>query len=146
MRTSRAVRVLVTRGCSDEDTQQGGTMRPLSRTLATTLTISVLATGALTFNASMHAEQGQRPDDLHRRDNEPIVIGHRGASGPRPEHTLEAYWLAIQAGADYLEPDLVSSLDHQLVARHENEIGSTTNVGSHPEFAGRFRTKTIDGF
>ena len=74
-----------------------------------------------------------------------IVIGHRGASGDRPEHTLEAYWLAMQEGADYIEPDLVSTADAVLVARHENEIAGTTDVASHPEFAGRFTTKVIDG-
>jgi glycerophosphoryl diester phosphodiesterase len=75
----------------------------------------------------------------------PIVIGHRGASGDRPEHTLESYRLAIEQGADYIEPDLVSTRDGVLVARHENEISTTTDVASHPEFAGRRATKTIDG-
>ena len=75
----------------------------------------------------------------------PIVIGHRGASGDRPEHTLESYRLAIEQGADYIEPDLVSTKDHVLVARHENEIGGTTDVAQHPEFASRRTTKTIDG-
>jgi glycerophosphoryl diester phosphodiesterase len=76
---------------------------------------------------------------------EPVVIGHRGASGYRPEHTLAAYELAIDQGADYIEPDLVSTRDGVLVARHENEIGGTTDVADHPEFAGRRTTKTIDG-
>ncbi|HEV2797915.1 MAG TPA: glycerophosphodiester phosphodiesterase [Nocardioides sp.] len=76
---------------------------------------------------------------------EPIVIGHRGASGYRPEHTLAAYELAIEQGADYIEPDLVSTKDGVLVARHENEIGGTTDVADHPEFADRRTTKTIDG-
>ncbi len=76
---------------------------------------------------------------------EPLVIGHRGASGYRPEHTLASYKLAIQLGADFIEPDLVSTKDHYLVARHENEIGGTTDVADHPEFAGRMTTKTIDG-
>lgn len=75
----------------------------------------------------------------------PIVIGHRGASGYRPEHTLAAYQLAIEMGADYIEPDLVATKDGVLVARHENEIGETTDVANHPEFAGRKTTKTIDG-
>ena len=75
----------------------------------------------------------------------PIVIGHRGASGYRPEHTLESYRLAIEQGADYIEPDLVSTKDGVLVARHENEISGTTDVAEHPEFAGRRTTKTIDG-
>lgn len=75
----------------------------------------------------------------------PIVIGHRGASGYRPEHTLEAYELAIEMGADYIEPDLVSTKDGILIARHENEISGTTDVASRPEFADRFTTKVIDG-
>lgn len=75
----------------------------------------------------------------------PVVIGHRGASGHRPEHTLESYRRAIALGADYVEPDLVSTRDGVLVARHENEIGGTTDVADHPEFAGRRTTRQIDG-
>jgi glycerophosphoryl diester phosphodiesterase len=75
----------------------------------------------------------------------PIVIAHRGASGERPEHTLESYQRAIDQGADYIEPDLVMTRDAVLVARHENEISETTDVAAHPEFAGRHRTQQIDG-
>ncbi|MDQ4007154.1 MAG: glycerophosphodiester phosphodiesterase [Actinomycetota bacterium] len=75
----------------------------------------------------------------------PLVIAHRGASGYRPEHTLASYRLAIRMGADYVEPDLVSTSDGVLVARHENEISGTTDVASHPELADRRTTKTIDG-
>jgi len=75
----------------------------------------------------------------------PIVIGHRGASGYRPEHTLASYELAIEMGADYIEPDLVSTKDHVLVARHENDITATTDVADHAEFADRKTTKVIDG-
>jgi glycerophosphoryl diester phosphodiesterase len=75
----------------------------------------------------------------------PLVIGHRGACGYRPEHTLESYRLAIRMGADYIEPDLVITRDGVLVARHENEISATTNVAAHPEFAGRRTTKVVDG-
>jgi glycerophosphoryl diester phosphodiesterase len=75
----------------------------------------------------------------------PIIIGHRGASGYRPEHTLASYKLAIEMGADYIEPDLVSTKDGFLVARHEPEISGTTDVASHPEFANRKKTKSIDG-
>ncbi len=75
----------------------------------------------------------------------PIVIAHRGASGERPEHTLAAYRLAIDLGADYIEPDLVLTRDGVLVARHENEISETTDVADHPEFADRKATKRIDG-
>jgi glycerophosphoryl diester phosphodiesterase len=74
-----------------------------------------------------------------------IVIAHRGASGERPEHTIESYRLAIEEGADYIEPDLVMTRDGVLIARHENEIGGTTDVAQHPEFAARRRTQLIDG-
>jgi glycerophosphoryl diester phosphodiesterase len=76
---------------------------------------------------------------------DPIVIAHRGASGHRPEHTVAAYRLAIEQGSDYIELDLVSTRDGVLVARHENEISSTTDVADHPEFADRWTTKSIDG-
>jgi glycerophosphoryl diester phosphodiesterase len=72
-----------------------------------------------------------------------LLIGHRGASGHRPEHTIESYALAIQMGADFIEPDLVSTKDGVLVARHENEIGETTDVANR--FASRKTTKLIDG-
>jgi len=75
----------------------------------------------------------------------PIVIGHRGAPAYRPEHTLASYRLAIAQGADVIEPDLVSTKDHVLMARHENDITSTTDVAQHPEFADRQTTKVIDG-
>jgi glycerophosphoryl diester phosphodiesterase len=75
----------------------------------------------------------------------PVVIGHRGACGHRPEHTEASYELAAHLGADFLEPDLVSTRDGVLVARHENEISTTTDVAEHPEFAGRRTTKEIGG-
>jgi glycerophosphoryl diester phosphodiesterase len=75
----------------------------------------------------------------------PIIIAHRGASGFRPEHTIAAYELAIEMGADFVEPDLVFTKDGHLVCRHENEISTTTNVASKTEFANRKVTKTIDG-
>ncbi|WP_082730915.1 MULTISPECIES: glycerophosphodiester phosphodiesterase [unclassified Sphingomonas] len=75
----------------------------------------------------------------------PIVIAHRGASGERPEHTIAAYTLAIEQGADFIEPDLVPTKDGVLVARHENNITDTTDVAAHPEFADRRTTRTIDG-
>jgi len=74
-----------------------------------------------------------------------LVIAHRGASGERPEHTIESYRRAIEQGADYIEPDLVMTRDGVLIARHENEIGGTTDVARHPEFAARRRTQIIDG-
>src|SRR3712207_54584 len=75
----------------------------------------------------------------------PLVIGHRGASGSLPEHTIPAYRLAIRVGADYIEPDLVSTKDGVLIARHEPMLGGTTNVEDHPEFASRRTTKMVDG-
>ncbi|RYF92105.1 MAG: glycerophosphodiester phosphodiesterase [Caulobacteraceae bacterium] len=77
--------------------------------------------------------------------NIPVVIAHRGASGERPEHTEMAYSLAVDQGADFIEPDLVLTRDGHFVCRHENEIGGTTDVEAHPEFAGRRTTKVIDG-
>jgi glycerophosphoryl diester phosphodiesterase len=75
----------------------------------------------------------------------PLIIAHRGACGYRPEHTLAGYELAARLGADFLEPDLVSTRDGVLVARHEPEIGTTTDVARHPEFADRRTTNPIDG-
>lgn len=75
----------------------------------------------------------------------PIVAAHRGACGYRPEHTLASYQLAADLGADYIEIDLVSTKDHVLVARHENELSLTTDVTEHSEFGARKTTKTVDG-
>ncbi len=91
--------------------------------------------------AAPAATAAQRPIDPDR----PLVVGHRGASGYRPEHTLASYELAARMGADYIEPDLVSTSDGVLVARHENEISGTTDVASRTEFADRRTTKTVDG-
>ena len=74
-----------------------------------------------------------------------IIVGHRGASALRPEHTLASYQKAIDDGADYIEPDLVSTKDGVLVARHENEIGGTSNVSTLAQFADRQKTKIVDG-
>ncbi len=100
---------------------------------------------ALTIPAAIAApgEADRRAGD--KEASAPLVVGHRGASGYRPEHTLASYELAIQLGADYVEPDLVSTKDGVLVARHENEISGTTDVAAHPEFADRRATKVIDG-
>lgn len=75
----------------------------------------------------------------------PLVIGHRGASGELPEHTLEAYALAIARGADYIEPDLVLTQDGVLIARHEPMLSGTTDVANRAEFAARRSTKLVDG-
>jgi glycerophosphoryl diester phosphodiesterase len=75
----------------------------------------------------------------------PLVIGHRGSAGYLPDHTLEGYKLAIQNGADFVEPDLVATKDGELVARHEPNITATTDVASHSEFASRKTTRLVDG-
>ena len=80
---------------------------------------------------------------MHRR--QPLVIGHRGASGYRPEHSRSAYDLALAMGVDAVEPDVVVSKDGVLVVRHENEISGTTDVADRPEFAARRTTKKVDG-
>ena len=71
-----------------------------------------------------------------------LVVAHRGASARRPEHTLEAYRLAVAEGADVIEPDVVATRDGALVVRHENEVSGTTDVASRPEFAGRRTTRS----
>jgi glycerophosphoryl diester phosphodiesterase len=76
---------------------------------------------------------------------QPLVIGHRGSAGYLPEHTLEGYKLAIQNGADFIEPDLVATKDGELIARHEPNITGTTDVASRPEFASRKTTRLVDG-
>lgn len=101
--------------------------------------VTVLAIAALASSAM--AGQGGMMKPL----SDPIVIGHRGASGQRPEHTLASYDLAIDEGADFIEPDLVLTKDNVFVARHENDITGTTDVADHPEFASRKTTKVIDG-
>ncbi len=80
-----------------------------------------------------------------RAMNRPIVIAHRGASGERPEHTLASYRLAIEQGADFIEPDLVVTRDGVLVCRHENEISGTTDVAERAQFASRRASKIVDG-
>ncbi|WP_460779223.1 glycerophosphodiester phosphodiesterase family protein [Microbacterium shaanxiense] len=75
----------------------------------------------------------------------PLVIGHRGAPGYRPEHSRSSYELALAMGVDAVEPDIVATKDGVLVVRHENEISGTTDVAEHPEFADRKTTKRVDG-
>jgi glycerophosphoryl diester phosphodiesterase len=82
---------------------------------------------------------------VRARPARPIVLGHRGAPAHRPEHTLGSYARAIADGADFVEPDLVSTRDRVLIARHENNIAETTDVSARPEYAARKATKTIDG-
>ncbi|HKH16019.1 MAG TPA: glycerophosphodiester phosphodiesterase [Solirubrobacteraceae bacterium] len=100
----------------------------------------VAAACSFTLAPPALAKQPPPPAEPH-----PLVIGHRGAPGYLPDHTLEGYALAIAQGADYIEPDLVATKDARLIARHEPNITSTTDVASHPEFAGRRRTAIVDG-
>ncbi|TQL69655.1 glycerophosphoryl diester phosphodiesterase [Nocardioides albertanoniae] len=117
-------------------------MRALTLTAAAALTAGtvLVSTPASAASTTMTAVQAAK-----HKHAEPVVFGHRGASGYRPEHTLASYELAIQQGADFVEPDVVSTKDGVLVTRHENEISGTTDVADRPEFAGRKTTKTIDG-
>lgn len=94
---------------------------------------------AFACTAPALADRGREPF------NPPLVIGHRGASGYLPEHTLASYALAIELGADYIEPDLVATKDGHLIARHEPNMIATTDVASRPEFAARKRTVMVDG-
>jgi len=102
---------------------------------------AVLMVGA--FSSGTQAAADGHSDRVGANDR-PLIIAHRGASGERPEHTLAAYELAIDLGADYIEPDLVVTKDLVLVTRHENELSGTTDVASREEFEDRRRTKTID--
>jgi glycerophosphoryl diester phosphodiesterase len=88
---------------------------------------------------------GAAPSVMAQTRKKPLVIGHRGCSALRPEHTLGSYAKAIAQGADFVEPDLVPTKDGALIARHENNIAETTNIADHPEFADRRTTKVIDG-
>ena len=101
----------------------------------------------IAFLAAMASVNAQtRPVRWRTLDGkQPLIIGHRGASGYMPEHTIEGYRKAIELGADFVEPDLVSTKDGRLIARHEPLIDDTTDVKLPPEFADRKSTKTLDG-
>ena len=106
---------------------------PRVRALVVALCLGLLLPAVVGADRPHHAERG------------PLVIGHRGASGYLPEHTLESYALAIELGADYIEPDLVMTQDGHLIARHEPNIIATTDVSTRPEFKDRKRTAIVDG-
>ena len=106
--------------------------------------LAVIASAAVSVVPATAAEPANRSAGDAAR-NGFTVVGHRGASGYRPEHTLASYELAARLGADYVEPDLVTTKDGVLVARHEPEIGGTTDVADHPEFTDRKTTKSLDG-
>lgn len=116
---------------------------PTRRHIVTGLTTAIIAAplaGLFSGNAAVAPSDSNRP-----RGRDPIVIGHRGAAGYRPEHTFGSYELAARLGADYLEPDLVITKDGVLVCRHEPDISGTTDVAQHLEFAARRTTKQLDG-
>lgn len=132
------VRAHMTRTSDRENTVDDGPGPDSNLTFKAVLFASACALMPLQADSDdIGTKQGHLPDLL--------VIGHRGASALRPEHILAAYTKAIEDGADLIEPDLVSTQDGVLVARHENEISGTTDVADRPEFAGRKTTKTIDG-
>jgi glycerophosphoryl diester phosphodiesterase len=118
-------------------------MKLLIAGVATSSLIAGLA-GFAAPAAAWDDDDGERGQQ-RARTQAPLVIGHRGASGYLPEHTLESYALAIELGADFVEPDLVATQDGHLIARHEPNITHTTDVASRPEFASRRRTAVVDG-
>lgn len=124
-------------------------VRVLRRTAVAAATLAIVAPLSVPAAAAPAASQDAAAKASVQRSGKPVVrpevVGHRGASGYRPEHTLAAYELAAAQGADVIEPDLVSTKDGVLVVRHENLITDTTDVAERPEFADRKTTKTIDG-
>ncbi|WP_405596134.1 glycerophosphodiester phosphodiesterase [Streptomyces sp. NBC_01410] len=129
---------------------QGADRSPGRRTVlgAAVIGTAALGVGGLTAGTAeaderqvSHGGHGSSYRDLPS----PTIIGHRGASGYRPEHTLGSYQLALDLGAHVIEQDLVPTKDGHLVCRHENDITGTTDVAAHPEFASRKTTKSIDG-
>ncbi|MFI5639316.1 glycerophosphodiester phosphodiesterase [Streptomyces goshikiensis] len=122
---------------------QGGAARRTVLGAAVLAATGAIATGAAGSAAA--AGSGRDGAGGHRDLPVPTVIGHRGSSGYRPEHTLGSYQLALDLGADVVEQDLVPTKDGHLVCRHENEIGGTTDVADHPAFASRRTTKSVDG-
>ncbi|AKL65375.1 MULTISPECIES: glycerophosphodiester phosphodiesterase [Streptomyces] len=122
---------------------QGGAARRTVLGAAVLAATGAIATGAAGSAAA--AGSGRDGAGGYRDLPVPTVIGHRGSSGYRPEHTLGSYQLALDLGADVVEQDLVPTKDGHLVCRHENEIGGTTDVADHPAFAPRRTTKSVDG-
>ncbi|MFZ5484548.1 MAG: glycerophosphodiester phosphodiesterase [Pseudomonadota bacterium] len=105
--------------------------------------VRLLLSGVLAFSIAACDDDGLPFATLNGKA--PLVIGHRGSPGQLPDHTLEGYRLAIQNGADFIEPDLVATKDGELIARHEPNITGTTDVADHPEFADRYTTRMVDG-
>jgi glycerophosphoryl diester phosphodiesterase len=111
--------------------------------LRRTALAGIAGAAAATVVGTGPARAGNETQDRGRR--RPIVIGHRGAWGYRPEHTLASYQVAIELGADFIEQDFVVTRDRVLIARNSPELSATTDVANHPEFAARRTTKTLDG-
>ena len=111
------------------------TRRTLGATAAAAAAIAALPAASPAWAVEMYGGFKKKP----------LIIGHRGASGERPESTLMAFKLAIAEGADFIEPDLVLTKDGHFVVRHENEISQTTDVALHPEFESRLTTRQIQG-
>ncbi|WP_410666878.1 glycerophosphodiester phosphodiesterase [Amycolatopsis sp. cmx-4-68] len=110
------------------------------------LSVTGLAVGSAGAATASSESGGSAAAAAHGRGHDdPVIVGHRGAPGYRPEHTLASYELAYRMGVDYVDVDLVPTKDGQLVARHEPEISGTTDVAKHPEFASRKKTLVIDG-
>ncbi|MFJ9781922.1 glycerophosphodiester phosphodiesterase [Amycolatopsis sp. NPDC101161] len=109
--------------------------------------LALLSVTGLAVGSASASESGGSADAAAygRGHDDPVIVGHRGAPGYRPEHTLASYELAFRMGVGYVDVDLVPTKDGQLVARHEPEIGGTTDVAKHPEFANRKKTLVIDG-
>jgi len=110
------------------------------------LSVTGLAVGSASASTVPSESGGSADAAAHGRGHDdPVIIGHRGAPGYRPEHTLASYELAYRMGVSWVDVDLVPTKDGQLVARHEPEIGGTTDVAKHPEFADRKKTVVLDG-
>jgi glycerophosphoryl diester phosphodiesterase len=108
--------------------------------------LSLLALSAALWSVPVMADNNHgRHGGWSSEKGRPLVIGHRGTAGNLPEHTLEGYALAIELGADYIEPDLVATKDGVLIARHEPNMIATTNVKDLPQFAPRLRKAVVDG-
>ena len=116
----------------------------MRNTLAGLVTLAC-AFSLVSVSEPAYATKRQHHEHESPKFETPLVIGHRGASGYLPEHTLEGYALAIELGADFIEPDLVATKDGHLIARHEPNMINTTDVAAHPEFASRRRTVKLDG-
>ena len=110
------------------------------------LALAAAATLTIALSTAQAHDQGRSNGYDNARFPTPLVIGHRGGgSGYLPEHTLEAYALGIELGADFVEPDLVATKDGHLIARHEPNLIGTTNVSALPQFVSRRRTVVLDG-